>query len=189
MFASDDEGPSKVAPEASTHDKGMDMAQMPEPVMPAAAGGSVEYGKWPVKELRRFLQERGVNVAGIVEKEELVSKVKEVCATLRHVCTLGMFVFDTGRSGGFRGAGCTAGVCFRRCQWLLCQYRDEAVLSPWYCDVLQRQQVVSVGRIPIRTCNVVFCNPIPSIQCRGAACKKSQSCSRAANHCNATVLT
>lgn len=75
MFASDDEA---KAPAQQAAVEGVDMTQVPAPVMPAAASGNVEYGSWPVKELRRFLQERGVDVAGIVEKEELVSKVKEV---------------------------------------------------------------------------------------------------------------
>ncbi len=38
----------------------------------------MDYSSWPVKELARFLKERGVDPAGIVEKAELVSKVKEV---------------------------------------------------------------------------------------------------------------
>ena len=33
---------------------------------------------WPVKELARFLKERGIDPTGIVEKAELVAKVKEV---------------------------------------------------------------------------------------------------------------
>jgi CD2 antigen cytoplasmic tail-binding protein 2 len=36
-----------------------------------------DYASWPIKELRRFLQERGVDPSGIVEKGELVAKVKE----------------------------------------------------------------------------------------------------------------
>ena len=35
----------------------------------------VDYAAWPVKELRRFLSERGVNSSGIVEKADLVAQV------------------------------------------------------------------------------------------------------------------
>lgn len=40
-----------------------------------AAAVEVEYSSWPVKELRRFLTERGVDSSSIVEKHELVDKV------------------------------------------------------------------------------------------------------------------
>ncbi len=36
-----------------------------------------DYGAWPIKELRRFLMERGQDPGGIVEKGELVAKVRE----------------------------------------------------------------------------------------------------------------
>ena len=39
---------------------------------------AVDYSSWPVKELIRFLRERGVDSAGITEKSELVSHVAEV---------------------------------------------------------------------------------------------------------------
>lgn len=35
----------------------------------------VDYRTWPVKELRRFLTERGEDPSGIVEKNDLVAKV------------------------------------------------------------------------------------------------------------------
>ena len=38
----------------------------------------VDYASWPVKELARFLKERGIDPTGIVEKAELVAKVIEV---------------------------------------------------------------------------------------------------------------
>ena len=38
----------------------------------------VDYSAWPVKELARFLKERGHDPTGIVEKADLVAKVKEV---------------------------------------------------------------------------------------------------------------
>ncbi|KAL3136915.1 hypothetical protein ABBQ32_006522 [Trebouxia sp. C0010 RCD-2024] len=40
----------------------------------------VDYHSWPIKELRRFLTERGMDCAGIVEKRELADKVKEAAA-------------------------------------------------------------------------------------------------------------
>ncbi|KAK9806523.1 hypothetical protein WJX73_006788 [Symbiochloris irregularis] len=40
----------------------------------------VDYSSWPIKELRRFLQERGQDAAGIVDKSDLVAKVKEVAS-------------------------------------------------------------------------------------------------------------
>ncbi|GFR41659.1 hypothetical protein Agub_g2401, partial [Astrephomene gubernaculifera] len=42
--------------------------------------GEVDYGSWPVKELKRVLQERGVDPSGFVEKGDLVAKVREVLA-------------------------------------------------------------------------------------------------------------
>lgn len=41
---------------------------------------AVNYTSWPIKELRRFLQERGQSSAGIVDKSELVSKVAQLAA-------------------------------------------------------------------------------------------------------------
>jgi hypothetical protein len=35
----------------------------------------VDYSSWPIKELRRFLTERGQDPSGIVEKDDLVAKV------------------------------------------------------------------------------------------------------------------
>lgn len=40
----------------------------------------VDYSNWPVKELARFLKERGQDPAGIIEKADLVRKVAEVCS-------------------------------------------------------------------------------------------------------------
>ena len=39
-------------------------------------GSSVDYASWPVKELRRFLTERGEDSSGCTEKSELVVKVQ-----------------------------------------------------------------------------------------------------------------
>lgn len=39
------------------------------------AAEEVDYGSWPIKELRRFLIERGQDPTGIVEKNDLVAKV------------------------------------------------------------------------------------------------------------------
>jgi CD2 antigen cytoplasmic tail-binding protein 2 len=41
----------------------------------AAEAAVVDYSSWPVKELRRFLTERGVDSSSIVEKGELVNEV------------------------------------------------------------------------------------------------------------------
>lgn len=35
----------------------------------------VDYATWPIKELRRFLTERGVDTVGVVEKADLVAQV------------------------------------------------------------------------------------------------------------------
>ncbi len=81
MFASDDENTAKKAATATTSPPATtgggtdrqagDTAHMPAPVMPGvmpSTGGQhdgvdgddgVDYASWPVKELRRFLQERG----------------------------------------------------------------------------------------------------------------------------------
>lgn len=42
----------------------------------AAEGEGVDYSIWPVKELRRFLTERGVDSSSIVEKGDLVNQVR-----------------------------------------------------------------------------------------------------------------
>eukprot|EP00879_Flechtneria_rotunda_P017982 GHRR01018846.1.p1 GENE.GHRR01018846.1~~GHRR01018846.1.p1 ORF type:complete len:465 (+),score=234.70 GHRR01018846.1:373-1767(+) len=44
----------------------------------AATEPAVDYASWPVKELRRFLTERGLDSSSIVEKQELVDKVSAV---------------------------------------------------------------------------------------------------------------
>ncbi len=36
----------------------------------------MDYASWPIKELRRFLTERGQDPAGIVEKADLVARVR-----------------------------------------------------------------------------------------------------------------
>ena len=49
----------------------------PPAAAPAAppAAPAVDYSSWPVKELRRFLTERGVDSSSVVEKQELVGAV------------------------------------------------------------------------------------------------------------------
>ena len=42
---------------------------------PDREADAVDYARWPIKELRRFLTERGADPAGIVEKDDLVAKV------------------------------------------------------------------------------------------------------------------
>jgi hypothetical protein len=44
----------------------------------AEASGDVDYTSWPVSELKRMLQEAGVDVAGMTEKEGLVEAAKAV---------------------------------------------------------------------------------------------------------------
>ncbi|PSC74352.1 CD2 antigen cytoplasmic tail-binding 2 [Micractinium conductrix] len=91
MFASDEEkekegGGAAAAPAAPAAAAPPAAAAAPPPLRPAAppAPAKVEdqtdYSSWPIKELRRFLSERGVDGAGIVEKAELIAKVKEVAA-------------------------------------------------------------------------------------------------------------
>ena len=43
-------------------------------VQAAPAQETTDYASWPVKELRRFLQERGHDVTGTVEKADLVAQ-------------------------------------------------------------------------------------------------------------------
>lgn len=54
-------------------------AAAPKPAA-AAAADETDYSSWPVKELRRFLTERGVDADGFVEKADLIARVKEVAA-------------------------------------------------------------------------------------------------------------
>lgn len=44
----------------------------------AVRGEEADYSGWPVKELSRFLKERGVDPSGMIEKADLVKKVAEV---------------------------------------------------------------------------------------------------------------
>eukprot|EP00798_Chlamydomonas_sp_ICE-L_P009845 gene9845-7732_t len=46
----------------------------------SAAAEEDGYGKWPIKELKRFLGERGVDASNIVEKMDLVAQVRKVAA-------------------------------------------------------------------------------------------------------------
>lgn len=48
----------------------------------AAAADTVDYSSWPIKELRRFLEERKVPTTGLVEKSDLVAKVEEAVAAM-----------------------------------------------------------------------------------------------------------
>jgi hypothetical protein len=50
------------------------------PAAVPAAAAAVDYSSWPVKELRRFLTERGVDSSSIVEKQELVDMVSRGAA-------------------------------------------------------------------------------------------------------------
>lgn len=45
------------------------------PSSAAKEAEQVDYATWPIKELRRFLTERGVDASGIVEKADLVAQV------------------------------------------------------------------------------------------------------------------
>ena len=45
------------------------------PSSAAKEAEQVDYSTWPIKELRRFLTERGVDASGIVEKADLVAQV------------------------------------------------------------------------------------------------------------------
>ena len=44
---------------------------------------ATNYASWPIKELRRFLAERGESAAGITEKAELVAAVQRLAAQVR----------------------------------------------------------------------------------------------------------
>lgn len=50
----------------------------------------VDYSTWPIKELRRFLTERGQDPSGIVEKADLVAQVTPA----RFVQALNMYLLD-----------------------------------------------------------------------------------------------
>uniref|UniRef100_A0A1D1ZPP3 OCRE domain-containing protein n=1 Tax=Auxenochlorella protothecoides TaxID=3075 RepID=A0A1D1ZPP3_AUXPR len=48
----------------------------------AEASAAAHYAAWPIKELRRFLTERGQDPRGIVEKDELVARVAAAAAEM-----------------------------------------------------------------------------------------------------------
>lgn len=97
MFGSDDEGKEAAKPQqqaaapaaaaaagpvgagAPPAPGGPPRAVAPQPAS-APAADETDYSSWPVKELRRFLTERGVEAGNIVEKGELIAKVKEAAA-------------------------------------------------------------------------------------------------------------
>lgn len=56
---------------------GSSSAGKPEAVVQTSApeAEQVDYSAWPIKELRRFLTERGKDPSGIVEKADLVAQV------------------------------------------------------------------------------------------------------------------
>ena len=55
-----------------------------QPVVAVQEADQVDYSSWPVKELRRFLTERGEDPSSIVEKIELVSRVCQCTKLVRH---------------------------------------------------------------------------------------------------------
>eukprot|EP00887_Chlorella_sp_A99_P003863 scaffold11.g3863.t1 len=75
----------------------------------AAAEDTTDYGSWPIKELRRFLTERGVDPSSIVEKGDLVARAP---AGYAYDPSTGMWYSgDAGmywdpKSGGFYSQGC-----------------------------------------------------------------------------------
>ena len=89
----------------------------------APAQEADEYASWPVKELRRFLQERGADLGGIVDKSELVAKVRvRTCSPLQAIwgLVLGRLLWltdgvlgatqATGRFGAFSQVNASRGV-------------------------------------------------------------------------------
>lgn len=45
-------------------------------------GDETDFSSWPIKELRRFCKEKGVNVDDIVEKSDLIEKTKEAASRI-----------------------------------------------------------------------------------------------------------
>jgi CD2 antigen cytoplasmic tail-binding protein 2 len=69
-------GAAAGAAAAASNSSGAAAAQQtPAAAAAAAEPDVVDYSSWPVKELRRFLTERGVDSSSIVEKGDLVSEV------------------------------------------------------------------------------------------------------------------
>ena len=95
MFADEEE--TGAGEKGEEKEKGKAVAGTASAVVVEEKKDTTEYSSWPIKELRRFLQERGVDPTGIVEKGELVQKVKEAAAVAA----------ATGKNGG-GGSGLTA---------------------------------------------------------------------------------
>ena len=55
----------------------MATALLPSLLQQSQEADQVDYSSWPVKELRRFLTERGVDPSSIVEKSDLVSQARQ----------------------------------------------------------------------------------------------------------------
>ena len=91
MFAEDDvdgegkgekPGGDPVEKETATREQNEEAASLKSKEKEEEADAT-DYGSWPIKELRRFLQERGVDSNGIVEKAELVATVKAAAGKQR----------------------------------------------------------------------------------------------------------
>lgn len=52
----------------------------PNPKGVSAPEEEVDYASWPIKELRRVLEERGEDASGIIDKSDLVARVREAVA-------------------------------------------------------------------------------------------------------------
>ncbi|KAK9818356.1 hypothetical protein WJX72_011218 [[Myrmecia] bisecta] len=88
------DGQTSAAANGSTPGRGAPVTSAPAPdslrgaaqqastsaVASSGQDAEVDYSRWPIKELQRFLRERGVDSTGIVDKAELVAKVKEAAA-------------------------------------------------------------------------------------------------------------
>lgn len=78
MFGDDgDEGKQE---EKEKEGGGADGAAAPPPAQAKPEPDTTDYDSWPIKELRRYLAERGADAAGAVEKADLVARVREVAA-------------------------------------------------------------------------------------------------------------
>ena len=85
----------------------------PKPSSAAADDGAVDYASWPTRELKRFLEECGVDCCSVVEKGELVSRVRELADAGPEADAFSAptgYAFDPAAGGLARSGGAAAGL-------------------------------------------------------------------------------
>ncbi|WIA19510.1 hypothetical protein OEZ85_004121 [Tetradesmus obliquus] len=132
----------------------------------APAAAAVDYSSWPVKELRRFLSERGMDSSSIVEKQELVAMVAKAAESSAAVAPPPGYRFDP--SSGFYHSSesgmywdASSGGFYSEGKWY--SY-DEAAGQFVEWNIGQLQQL---KQLTINDCHYLECLPASICQLSG----------------------